>query len=279
MNWFFISILSGLCFSGSRVLSRILLKKQGNALAFTSIHDFIAGIILIPFLFFNFQLPENQNTWFYFLGIVIFAFLSDWLAFVALKKIDVSLYQIINQSRHVFMLIGGLIIFSEAITYLKVIAIILIIIGVFISLYEKSKMVINKGVIITLLSTLSAIVAFIFAKATVNDFSETAAASFELLLIGIISFGFLRFNPEKIKQELSVQKWGLIISGVLFGGFEVLLFFALKIGEASRVIPVTQVSLIITVLAGIIILKERAYLFQKIMGTLIIALGIVLIYF
>ncbi|MBU1148736.1 DMT family transporter [Patescibacteria group bacterium] len=278
MNWFTFALLAGFFFAASRVASRVLLRKHGNALAFTAIHDFMAGLFLVPFIFSGLHWPTQSITWLYFAGIVIFAFLADWLAFVALKIIDVSLNQIINQIRHVLILVGGLIIFSEAITWAKVIAVVLIIIGVFIALFEKSKIKINKGIILSALSTLTAVIAFHFAKATVADFSETATASFELMLIGVLSFGLLRFNPRKISQEIKLHKWGIVISGILFGAFEALLFFALKLGEASRVIPVTQSALIFALLAGVLFLGERSRLLQKILGTGLIVVGIIIIY-
>jgi drug/metabolite transporter (DMT)-like permease len=139
MNWFVLSLLSGLCFAASRVVSRALLKKQGNALAFTAVHDFIAGFALLPFIFINVHWPSQGLTWLYFAGIVVFAFLSDWLAFLALKSIDASSYQIVNQIRHVFILLGGLVVFSEAITFIKVVAIACIMVGVVVALYEKTR--------------------------------------------------------------------------------------------------------------------------------------------
>jgi transporter family protein len=132
--------------------------------------------------------------------------------------------------------------------------------------------------LITIASTLCAVIAFLFAKATVSDFSESAAAALELMIIGLISYSLLGFRPGRVWEELRIQKWGLVLSGIIFGGFEVFLFYALKTGEASKVIPVSQSSVIFTLLAGIFILKERARLPQKIIGVTIIGAGIVLMY-
>lgn len=278
MNWFILSLFAGLLFAASRVVARSVLRSQGNALAFTSVHDFIAGLILVPFFFWHFRLPDQAVTWLYFLGIVIFAFLCDWLAFLALKHIDVSLYQIVNQVRHIFVLFGGLLLFQEAITWIKVIAVVMITLGVAIAVSEKARLTLNQGVILSIISTLFAVIAFLFAKLTVRDFSETTAASLELMLIGLIAFSFLKFRPSRLVAELRLQKWGLIVSGLLFGGFEASLFAALRLGEASRVIPVTQSSVIFALLAGIIILRERSRLAQKIAGAFLTGLGIIIMY-
>ena len=96
MTWFILSILSGLSFALSRSISRVYLKKQGNALAFTAIHDFIAGLILLPIIFIGFHAPTQSITWLFFVGLIIFAFFSDWLAFTALKTISISIYKIVG---------------------------------------------------------------------------------------------------------------------------------------------------------------------------------------
>jgi len=277
MNWIIFAILSGLFFALARVVARVILKKQANPLAYTAIHDFIAGLILLPLLFFGFHFPEKSITWLYFFGIILFAFVSDWLSFLALKKINVSVYQIAMQIRHIFVLFGGFLFFSEQLNLSKIIGVVVIILGVLIMLYEKGKIHWSGGVLLTFLSTFFAFIAFLFVKFTILDFSETAAASFELISIGFLAFSFLGFSVKKIKKEIQLNKIGIIISGVLFGFFELFLFLALKTGEISKVIPVTQISLVFGVLIGIFYLKEKERLFQKLVGMLIIIVGIILV--
>jgi len=278
MNWFILSILAGLTFAGARVVARASLRKQGSPLAFTAIHDFIAGLALLPFIWIQLELPTLSITWLYFFGFITFAFLTDWFAFLALQNIDVSEYQIINQSRNIFILFGGLLLFSEVITTSKLLSVFLIILGVIVVMYERSKLRINRGFVFTILSTLFAVIAFSFVKLAIVDFSETAFASFGLLAVGIISFGCVGFRAKEIKKELQLNAKGIILAAILFSGFELSLFLALNIGEISRVIPVTQSSLIFAVLAGILFLRERTRLPQKAIGTVLVGIGIVLMY-
>lgn len=279
MTWLSLSLLAGFFFALSRVVARFVLREGGSPLAFVAVHDFIAGLVLLPLLFFGFHLPQNSAVWIYFFGIVGFAFLSDWFTFIALRKINVSVYQIVNQVRHVFVLFGGFLFFSEAITTYKLAATLLIIVGVVVMLYEKSKFQLSVGVGVTVFSTLFAIVAFFFVKYAVTDFSETALVSFELMSIGLLSFGLLGFDKDKIIQELKLNRWGLVISGALFGLFELFVVIALKYGDISRVLPVVQSALVFGVVMGIIFLRERERMLQKVIGTVIIVVGIILMNF
>lgn len=279
MAWLWYALIAGLFFASSRVVSRLFLRKQGNALAFTAISDFIAGFVLVPLLIFGWEIPNNFWPWIFFAGIVIFAFLSDWLSFTSLKLIDVSAYQILNQLRHVFIIFAGFFIFAESLSINKFLAVFIIIAGVLVMLYERGKFYWSKGALLAILSTLAAVVAFIFAKLATQSFSESFMAASELMLIGVLGFVFLGFNPKKISGEWKTNKWGLVFSGILFGLFELFLFLALDQGDISKVIPVTQSALVFGVLMGIFLLKEKSRLWQKIIGMLIIIGGIILIYF
>ncbi|MCD4705444.1 DMT family transporter [bacterium] len=277
MTWFILSILSGLSFALARAISRIYLKKQGNTLAFTAIHGFIAGLILLPIIFIGLHWPTQSITWWYFAGIIILAFTADWLTFSALKTINVSTYQIVNQARHIFILISGLILFAEAIVIDKLLAIIFITIGVIIALYKKVKIDRDKGIILAILSTLANVLALIFVKFAIRDFSEIAIASLELMAVGLLGFILMKFNTNTLLKEFKINKWGLILAGLFFGFSEIFLFIALKTGEISKVIPVAQSSLIFGLLIGIIFMNERENLIQKIIGASIIISGIILL--
>lgn len=260
-------------------MARLVLKTAGNPLAFTAIHDFVAGLILLPLVFFNLTLPHRFSAWLFFLGLVVCAFLSDWVSFVALKKIPVSTYQMVNQVRHIFVLLIGWCLFSEPITSVKLIGLTFIALGVLVLLYEKSKLSWSPGIVLTMVSSLLAVIAFTLVKYAIKDFSEVSLAFWEFMAIGLLSFGVLRFDITKIKEELRINKWGLLISGACFGLFELFLFMALKLGDISKVIPVIQSSLVFGVVLGIVFLKERERLPQKIVGTILIVLGIVALYY
>ncbi|MBT4121249.1 MAG: DMT family transporter [Candidatus Magasanikbacteria bacterium] len=279
MSWIILSVLAGLFFALARVVARTVLKGESNPLAYTAIHEFVAGLVLLPMLLFGFDLPEKGITWLFFGFIVIFVFLCDWLTFLALKKIDISLYQIVIQIRHILILFGGFFFFAETLTFLKILAIVIIIVGVAIAVYTKRRFSWSSGVILAILATISIVISFMFVKITVNDFSEIALASFVLMAVGLLAFPFLGFNVKKINQEMKLNSKGIILSGVLFGIFEVFLYTALKIGDVSKVIPVTQVSLVFAVLIGIFFLKERERVPQKLAGMFVIIVGIILMNF
>ena len=279
MHWFLFSLSAGFFFATSRLVTRYLLRKKGNALAFTALHDVCASLVILPlFAFIPWSFPTQAGTWVYFFGIVFFAFLSDWTAFAALKKIEASLYQMIHQIRHVLILFGGFLFFGEAVTIMKVFGIMLVIGGVSIALYDGSTFLWHRGVWMTVVSTVCAVIAFVFVKFTVQDFSAPAAAFFELLAVAALSLVFLRGNMRAIVQEWRWQRWGVVLAGFCFGAFELSLYAALSVGEISRVIPVTQSALVFAVLGGILLLQEYERLAQKIIGTSFLVVSFIFLF-
>jgi drug/metabolite transporter (DMT)-like permease len=279
MGWFVAALLAGFFFASSRLVSRFILRKKGDPLSYTALHDLIAGLILMPFFFFDFGLPSKNISWLFFGITFLFLFLCDFFTFKCLKYMDISLFQIIIQLRHIFVLFGGFFLYFETITIFKVIAILLITSGASFSLYQKAKFHWSKGAFFAVLQALFGSTAFLASKTALQDFSQTTFASFGLIAIGLLSFTSMKLNTKKIFYEFKLNSWKLIIAATLFGFFELFQFIAIKLGEVSRVIPVIQVSLVFVVVGGIILLKEHERIPQKLLGMLLIIAGIIVMNF
>src|SRR5258708_31951589 len=152
--WFILSLLAGLLFAVNRLIVRSSLTKKVNLFAFGAIHEVLAGVILLPVAFLQLSFPKSNETFIALILSVIFIFLADLFAFLSLTHIEATLYQIIGQLRHIIVLIGAYILFTEAITLIKIISIFLIILGVYIALSVKSKVKITRSVIYALFSTI-----------------------------------------------------------------------------------------------------------------------------
>ena len=68
----------------------------------------------------------------------------------------------------------------------------------------------------------------------------------------------------------------LVLSGIATGISWLFYFKALQIGEASKVVPIDKLSLVITIIFAAIILKEKLSL-QVAIGALLMTLGSLLI--
>lgn len=278
--WFILSLTSGFLFATNKLIVRSALTKQVNPVVFGAAHELIAGLLLLPIGLYYFSLPHSPAIWMALLLGIFLIFLADLFAFLALEKIQASLYQITNQLRHVIVLFGAYLLFSEPITLVKVISIFLIIFGVYIAIMTKSQFKFDRGTVLAVLSAVCIAIGFLFIKKTTVDVAPAFSASLSLISSGLlISFVMVlkKMHPAKI---ITLPHRNLLLTAALFFAlFEFCLFTALSVGQASKIAPVTQSSLLFTLAGGYLFLHERDRLRQKIIGSVLIAVGICLLYF
>lgn len=278
--WFTLALLAGLLFSINKLIFRAVFTKEVEPISFMAAHDFIAGALLLPVALINFTLPHNPKTWLGLVLGILFIFIANLFAALSLKKTEASLYQIAGQLRHIVTLFGGYLLFSEALTVSKAVSIVLIMLGVFIAIKEKSKLHITRGVNYAFISALAIGLAFLFIKLASVDVKPAVSASLSLIVSGVLAYILLIFRrkrPTKLVPVVHIPQ--LVVAAIIFAVFEFVLFTALNIGQASRVTPVTQSSMIFTLIGGYIFLNERQRIRQKVIGGLVIAVGIGLLYF
>jgi len=277
--WFILALLAGLLFATNRMMVRSILTRGTDPIAFMAVHELIAGLLLLPFAFINLQLPHDFRHWLILLAAVILIFFADFYGFLSLQKIEASLFQIIGQSRHIIVLFGGYLFFSEPLTISKIFAVALIIVGVLITLLEKTRLKTNIGYLYALLSVIAISLASLAVKGDTNAVSTAFFASISLIVSGILATGLSLARHENIRPLVtgSVRK-KLLLAAVIFAVFEFVYFAALGKGEASKVIPVTQSSMIFTLIGGYLFLGERDRMAKKLVGSLFIIVGIALLY-
>jgi len=211
-----------------------------NPVAFLAVHDLIAGALLVPVALTQFTIPQTLRDGLLLLAATITLFLGDVFAFLALKKIEASLYQIIGQLRHIITLFGAYFLFTEVLSASKFVSIALLIIGVSVAMLERFRIKFTKGVVYTLFSTVFISFAFLLIKQISPSISPAFSASFTLIVSGILGYLVLIASQELPKGFLPrLDRPKLLAAAAVFSVFEFVLFLSLALGEASRVTPVT----------------------------------------
>jgi len=278
--WFILALLAGLLFAVNKLISRAMFVNGVNPIAFLAVHDLLAGLLLVPLAILNFSLPHSDKTWLALILCVLFIFLANFFAALSLEKTEASLYQIAGQSRHVVVLFGAYFLFSEAVSLAKIISIILIVLGVGVALLNKSRLKLTLGINYAFVSAFFIGLAFLFVKLAAVDVKPAFLGSLGLIVSGLLAYGLLFVTKKRPSPMIPTGYRGqLVIAAAIFAVMELCLFTALHIGEASRVTPVTQSSVIFTLVGGYIFLSERANIKQKIIGCFLIGTGIGLLYF
>lgn len=280
--WFILALISGLLFAINKLIFRFALKGgKVNALTFISIHELIAGLLILPFALRSMPYDATSYVVLLIIATTLLIFAADVLSTFALQKIEAGFYQIIGQLRHPVVLIGAAYLFDETLDLQKLIAVSLVVIGVLIALYDKNKLLkLNIGIIQAILSTVFIAFGFLLIKITTRYVEPIALGSISLTGAGLL--GLMVAGSTKnlyVRHMNNNTKRLLLAAAIIFAIFEVVLYTALDIGEASKVTPVMQSSMVFTLVGGYIFLQERSNLIQKIIGSIVIILGITTLYF
>ena len=133
--------------------------------------------------------------------------------------------------------------------------------------------------IYALLSALFASLTAIFSKLGVTNVNSNLATAIRTIIILIIAWGIV-FAKGEAKELATISKQNLIflvISGVATGLSWIFYFKALQIGKVSQVAPVDKLSVALTIVLSVIVLKEVLTVKTAIGAALIIVGTVVMI--
>ena len=125
-----------------------------------------------------------------------------------------------------------------------------------------------------ILSALFAALTSILAKIGIEGVNSNLATAIRTVVVVAMSWGmvFLTKTQSGI-TEISKKSWlFLILSGMATGASWLCYYRALQIGEASKVVPVDKLSVVITILLAFIFLHEE-FTVKSFIGCTLIGAG------
>ena len=131
--------------------------------------------------------------------------------------------------------------------------------------------------VLALGSSLFAASTSILAKIGVSNVNSNLATAIRTSVVLIMSWGMVFLtNTQSGLLEISRRSWVfLILSGLATGASWLCYYKALQIGEASKVVPVDKLSVVITMILAAVILREQ-FTLKSILGCILIAAGTLL---
>ena len=135
-------------------------------------------------------------------------------------------------------------------------------------------------VVFALLSAVFAALTSIFAKIGIESVNSNLATTIRTVIVLVMAW-LIVFATGKHQQivDISTKSWVfLVLSGLATGLSWLCYFYALQIGEASKVVPVDKFSVVITMVMAFFILGEVITMKTIIGGLLITAGTLVLIF-
>ena len=131
--------------------------------------------------------------------------------------------------------------------------------------------------ILALASSIFAALTSILAKVGINGVNSNLATAIRTFVVLIMSWAMVFItNAQGGIMEISKRSWiFLILSGLATGASWLCYYKALQMGEASKVVPIDKLSIVITMILAAILLHEQ-FTAKSIIGCILIAAGTIL---
>ena len=131
--------------------------------------------------------------------------------------------------------------------------------------------------VLALLSAVFAALTSILAKVGIDGVNSNLATAIRTVVVVVMAWGMVFLtNAQSGIAEISKKSWlFLILSGLATGASWLCYYKALQIGEASKVVPVDKLSVVITLVLAFVFLREKATP-KSILGCVLIGLGTLL---
>ena len=125
-----------------------------------------------------------------------------------------------------------------------------------------------------ILSALFAALTSILAKIGIEGVNSNLATAIRTVVVVVMSWGMVFLtNTQSGITEISKKSWiFLILSGLATGASWLCYYQALQMGEASKVVPIDKLSVVITLLLAFVFLHEE-FTIKSLAGCLLIGAG------
>ena len=118
----------------------------------------------------------------------------------------------------------------------------------------------------------------ILAKIGIDGVNSNLATAIRTLVVLVMAWGMVFLTDSQGGVgEISKKSWlFLILSGLATGASWLCYYRALQIGEASKVVPVDKLSVVITLVLAFVFLHEK-FTAKSLIGCLLIGAGTLLV--
>ena len=128
--------------------------------------------------------------------------------------------------------------------------------------------------VFAVLSAVFAALTSILAKVGIDGVNSNLATAIRTVIVVLMSWGMVFITGAQAGlSEISKKSWlFLILSGLATGASWLCYYKALQIGDASKVVPVDKLSVVITLVLAFVFLKEE-FTAKSFIGCMLIGAG------
>lgn len=244
------------------ILAKCGIQKTDSSVA-TAIRTIVVLIFawIMVFIVGSFdQISSISVKCFIFLILSGLATGASWLSyFYALSKGPIDQVVPIDKSSTVFTILLSFIFLQESVSFLKLICVVLIGIGTYLMIEKKGNQASTndyKWLFAAFASALFASLTAILGKVGIDGVESNLGTAIRTSVVLVMAWMMVFVQKKKVdvaKNELGF----LFLSGLATGASWLCYYKALQMGQASVVVPIDKLSVLITILFSYFVFKEK----------------------
>ena len=128
--------------------------------------------------------------------------------------------------------------------------------------------------VLALLSAIFAALTSILAKVGIEGVNSNLATAIRTVVVVVMAWGMVFLtNAQGGIAEISKRSWlFIILSGLATGASWLCYYRALQLGDASKVVPIDKLSVVITLVLAFVFLQEQ-FTMKSLVGCILIGMG------
>lgn len=257
---------------------RDVIKKK--ALEKSSAMEVLFFYTFISFLFVTPEIKSAVSMDMHYIGYIMIKsciiFIAWICSFKAISKLPIGFFGIMDMSRVIFASLLGMFVLNEVMTGAKLIGMALVLVGLLlVNLKKEGSNEKTKGIyiVLVLISCLMNALSELLDKMLMQHMESGQLQFWYMFFLVVLYLGYMIVTRTKINfKTLKTNYWILILS-ILFVIGDKALFVACSY-ENSTVIAMTlikQCSVMITIIGGRLVFKEKHTLYRMLCAGVIIA--------
>jgi uncharacterized membrane protein len=289
MDWLIAATAAGVLFGVNSIVAKHLLDTTTD-FAYSYIYSILATVFYTPF-FIYFILENGITLSPLLLGAVTVSGIGNIAGFLvynsSIKGGPLSEIIPLTKLTPIFTAITGAVFLSETLNMLNIAGIGMVTVGSYVVLRHHREPLLEpvQKLIRSRPHQLAALSAVIWSFVAIVDRFSTqrmAPEVYTYLMYVVMVLGYtLHLSTRKqkigdVKKAFKSDRKLYALTGLMAAAASLAIFTAFSLAPASKVIPVLQIQVLISVVAGLVLFNEKG-LFQKLVGSVVLIAGVILV--
>ena len=274
--WAVFYLISSITFAQTFKKANRNMKDAGKLTILLEVFTAFFALFFLPF--FGFKFSTNVTVYLTLLVVVVIYAVTDRLNIEARYGLDPSVFSMLKQLSTVFLMIFGFIFLKEPVVIKKIIGAFIIISANIILAIDRGKIKFNKYFIMCFVSNFLFAIAMLINVNISDNFNLAFYTIMTVFLPSLLIFIFGRHSINGLIQEFNLyDKPRFLLASFCWCLMLIASVRAYQLGNVTVVAPILTLTSILNTIYEYLIIKNKKHFLQKLVASILIILGVILI--